>query len=177
MSNSKHDENSRTTLIATSMVDGSSIVQAVADSTTHKLLIHSAVGGADMGNNQGNAMLDENSVPVATAESSAGDGSIVEVYADASDKFVRVTNNSSFANTIIKDGITTSLAIGASLTWTYITTLTFTYDTLAGYSIPVTVNDGLSHIYTIFDSITVPGTVSIRGVVYSSLPGAILTSK
>ena len=79
---SKLDENSRPTIICANKNNGTAIVPIMADPVTHCLKVDSSLGGVDNGNNNGNAMLDENSIPVWTALSSAGDGSIVEVYGD-----------------------------------------------------------------------------------------------
>lgn len=76
------DQNSRPTIITVSSADGETIVSGLANPVNHALLTNLASTGSDNGNNQGNAMLDENSRPVWTALSSAGDGSIVEVYSD-----------------------------------------------------------------------------------------------
>ncbi len=81
--NAKMDENNRPTIIAVSSSDGITIKQGKANPTNNSLKVDNNTTGSDNGNNSGNAMLDENSVPVWTALSSAGDGSIVEVYADA----------------------------------------------------------------------------------------------
>lgn len=82
--NAKHDENSRPTLIATSNVDGVTIVPIQANPTTHAIKIEDGISGSDVGNNSGIAMIDENSVPVMWALSSVGDGSLVEVYSNPS---------------------------------------------------------------------------------------------
>lgn len=82
MSNAKKDQNGRNTIICASSLDGATIVPVFADPTTHGLKVDDNSTGSDNGNNGGNAMLDENSVPVWTALSSTGDGSIVEVYGD-----------------------------------------------------------------------------------------------
>lgn len=84
MTNALKDENGRNTLIATLNSDGTSIVRIKADPSTHALKVDDNTTGSDNGNNGGNAMLDENSVPVLIALSSAGDGKIVEVYTDSS---------------------------------------------------------------------------------------------
>lgn len=86
------DENGRPTIIAVSNADGLTIVPIYAKPSNNKLYVHNGVGGTDYGNNLGNAMLDENSVPVWTALSSDGDGSIVEVYADPATNRILVDN-------------------------------------------------------------------------------------
>jgi hypothetical protein len=48
------------------------------------LIINDSSTGSNNGNNNGNAMLSQNSRPVWTALSSAGDGTIVEIYANSS---------------------------------------------------------------------------------------------
>lgn len=79
--NAYRDENNRPTIIATS-TDGTAIVRAVASSSSHRLSVDDGTSGSDNGNNSGIANLDQNSVPVWTALSSVGDGTLVEVYAD-----------------------------------------------------------------------------------------------
>lgn len=84
MSNAQHDQNGRASIICASSLDGVTIVPIKADPTTHGLKIDDNTTGSDNGNNSGIAIVDENSVAVWTALSSTGDGSIVEVYGDAS---------------------------------------------------------------------------------------------
>jgi len=84
MTNAKHDSNGRPTIICASSLDGVTIVPICAEPTGHGLCVNDASTGSDNGNNGDNAMLDENSVPVFTALSSADDGSIVEIYGDVS---------------------------------------------------------------------------------------------
>lgn len=84
MSNAPLDENSRPAITCASKNDGTTIVPIKADPTTHAIMLVDGTGQTDNGNNNGNAMLDENSRPVWTALSSANDGSIVEVYGDGS---------------------------------------------------------------------------------------------
>lgn len=93
MSNAYRDENNRPTIICVSNADGLTIVPIVASSTNHALQVEDNTTGSDNGNNQDNAMLDENSVPVWTALSSDGDGSIVEVYADQLTGKVLINSN------------------------------------------------------------------------------------
>ena len=83
MSNAKRDENNRPTVICASDNDGTTIVPIVADPNLHTLRCSDDVTGVDNGNNDGNAILDENSVPVWTALSSDGSGDIIEVYGDS----------------------------------------------------------------------------------------------
>ena len=80
MANAGHDQNTRPTIICASQTDGTTIVQIQADPSTHVLKVSDNTTGSDNGNNNGNAMEDENSVSVWTALSSANDGSIIEVY-------------------------------------------------------------------------------------------------
>ena len=81
MSVAKKDENNRPTAICVSQNDGTTIVPITANPTSHGVSISTSMS-TDNGNNGGNAMLDENSVPVFMALSSHGDGTLVEVYAD-----------------------------------------------------------------------------------------------
>lgn len=82
MSNASRDENSRIAIIAASNLDGTTIVPIKANPTNHALKVEDATGGSDNGNNSGVAMLDENGIPVWTALSSDGSGTIIEVYGD-----------------------------------------------------------------------------------------------
>ena len=82
MAVAKRDENSRTTIICASKNDGITIVPITANPGTHHLNCSDGTTGSDNGNNSGNAILDENNVAVWMAESSADDGSLIEVYAD-----------------------------------------------------------------------------------------------
>lgn len=91
--NAKFDENGRPTIICASDADGVSIVVLQADPTSHRLQGDDDTVGSDNGNNSGNAMLDENSVHVWTALSSANDGTIVEVYADPNTGKVLIDSN------------------------------------------------------------------------------------
>lgn len=93
MSNAGHDENGRTTIICASSADGVTIVPILADPTTHSLLNDDNTTGNDSGNNSGVAILDQNSVPVWTALSSNGDGTIIEVYGDAATGKVLIDSN------------------------------------------------------------------------------------
>lgn len=82
MANAGLDQNSRPTLIAASKDDGQTVVQVKADPTLHVIKIDDNTTGSDNGNNGGNAQLDENGFPVATALASDGSGDIIELYAD-----------------------------------------------------------------------------------------------
>ena len=91
MITAKKDENSRPAMIAASNLDGATIIALNAE-VNHQLIVSDGVGGADLGNNSDNAMLDENGTPVLTAVSSAGDGAIVELYADPISKALLVNS-------------------------------------------------------------------------------------
>ena len=93
MTDAYRDENSRPTLICASSADGQTIVQIVADPTTHGLKVDDNTTGSDNGNNGGSAMLDQNGVPVMTALSSDGDGAIVEVYGDPATNSILIDSN------------------------------------------------------------------------------------
>jgi hypothetical protein len=82
MANAGIDQNNRPTLIAASKDDGETVIQITADPSNHGITVEDDVGGADNGNNNDNAQLDENSVPVATALASDGSGRVIEVYGD-----------------------------------------------------------------------------------------------
>lgn len=82
MSNAAIDQNSRATLTAISNADGSTIMRVTANPTSNYLRVIDGTTGTDLGNNGGNAMIDENSRQVMTALSSAGDGTLVELYLD-----------------------------------------------------------------------------------------------
>lgn len=82
MANAKKDENGRNTLTAVSSSDGVTIIAVQANPANSALSVSNAGTGSDAGNNGGVAMIDENGVPVMTALSSNGDGTIIEVYAD-----------------------------------------------------------------------------------------------
>jgi len=92
MSNAKLDENSRPTITCASKLDGVTIVPIVADPSTHRLQAFEGHTGVDNGNNDDNAMLDENSVPVWTALSSDDDGKVVEVYGDLTAGAILIDN-------------------------------------------------------------------------------------
>jgi len=76
------DENSNSTILCALNTDGIGIVQVKVNPVNHALEIDDNTTGSDNGNNLGNAMLDQNSRPVWIAESSNGDGTLVEVYGD-----------------------------------------------------------------------------------------------
>lgn len=80
MANAAHDQNDRPTIICASNTDGVTIVPILANPSNHGIKVNDSASGSENGNNQGNAMLDENGVPVWVAESSTNDGSIIEVY-------------------------------------------------------------------------------------------------
>ena len=93
MANAGLDQNNRPTLLAASSSNGSVIVQVQANPSTHTLRVSDATGGSDNGNNSDNAMLDENSVPVATALASDGSGRIIELYADPVTNLLLINSN------------------------------------------------------------------------------------
>ena len=93
MANAKHDQNSRPTIICASKNDGTTIVPITANPTTYGLSIDDNTTGSDNGNNSGNAMLDENSVPVWTALASDGSGQVVEIYGDPATGKVLIDSN------------------------------------------------------------------------------------
>lgn len=82
MSNAGKDQNARPTIICASKTNGTTIVPITAVPSTHALSVLDGTGQINNGNNNGNAMLDENGVAVWIAKSSAGNGAIVEVYGD-----------------------------------------------------------------------------------------------
>lgn len=88
MTNALHDENNRPSIIAVDSTDPTIIRKVTADPVLHTLDVSDGATGSDNGNNGGIALLDENSVPVWTALSSVGDGSLVEVYASSSGKLL-----------------------------------------------------------------------------------------
>ena len=92
MTNALHDGNARATIIAASKNDGVTVVPICALSATHSLCVEDATTGTDNGNNFGNAVIDENSVSGWTALSSAGDGSIVEIYGDPANNKLLITH-------------------------------------------------------------------------------------
>lgn len=92
MSVAGHDENARPTIICASNADGLTIVPALA-TPAHRLQIDDGTTGANNGNNNGNAVEDENSVAVWTVLSSVGDGSVIEVYADSVTKRVLINSH------------------------------------------------------------------------------------
>jgi len=84
MPNSKHDENSRTTMTTLLNTDGKTIQNLTANPADHSLNVSDGSSGVDNGNNNGVAMIDENCVSTLTALSSAGDGKIINLYSDSS---------------------------------------------------------------------------------------------
>lgn len=60
--------------------DGVTIKPITASPSNHGVSMSDATGGTDQGDNNGNALEDDNSVSVLLAESSAGDGTFVELY-------------------------------------------------------------------------------------------------
>lgn len=84
MVNAKHDQNARPAMIGVSSTDGVTVEPITADAPTHALNVSDGTTGSDMGNNSGIALIDENGVSVMCAESSAGDGTLVELYVNDS---------------------------------------------------------------------------------------------
>ena len=80
MANAFLDENSRATLIGTLNTDGETPTQVQADPSTNALLVDNHATGSDNGNNDGNALTDENGRPTLMALASDGSGEIVNVY-------------------------------------------------------------------------------------------------
>lgn len=87
MAVAKKDQNGRNTIITASSADGVSIVANESDPVTHRLKTTTTTVG-DNGNNNDNAMLDENSVPVWTALASDGSGRVIEIYGNPLSKAV-----------------------------------------------------------------------------------------
>ena len=75
------DGNKVPTMLATLDSDGTTEVRIEADPSAHTLTVENNTTGSD--NGPTDAGRDENKVPVALAASSAGDGSIVALYADS----------------------------------------------------------------------------------------------
>jgi hypothetical protein len=86
--NAKIDENGVNTIIATLNTDGISIMNICINDTNSGLCVNDGTTGTDEGNNDGNAMRDENSRPVLLVESSDGNGDLVELYADSDGKLL-----------------------------------------------------------------------------------------
>lgn len=84
MTNAKRDENNRPIMIGISNITGNTIESLQASPTTHGLEVDDATTGSNVGNNSGIALVDENGVQVLCAESSAGDGTIIELYVNDS---------------------------------------------------------------------------------------------
>ena len=87
------DENGRKSMACASNADGITIVPIQCNPTQHAILTDDNTTGSDAGNDSGNASLDENSAPVWAALSSAGDGSIVEVYGDPTSGKLLINSN------------------------------------------------------------------------------------
>lgn len=84
--NAKIDENGRPSIIGASNLNGTTIIQVQASTTSHALSVNNGYIGIDSGNNNGNAMLDENSKAVWVALSASANGSFVEVYTNSSNQ-------------------------------------------------------------------------------------------
>lgn len=92
MANALKDNNDRSTIIAVDSTTPTIIRRVTASPTTHSISVDDNTTGSNNGNNGGVALLDENSVPVWTALSSAGDGTLVEVYADSAGRLLINSN-------------------------------------------------------------------------------------
>jgi hypothetical protein len=88
MADAQHDQNGKPTITCALQTDGTTVVKVNIDPTSHAVKVDDNITGSDNGNNGGNAMIDGNGVPVWTALSSAGDGSLVEVYATSDGKIL-----------------------------------------------------------------------------------------
>ena len=80
--NSAIDVNSRDTITARLNTDGVTIVRIEVDPSTHRMQTNDNTTGTDMGGMY--AAFDENGRPTLFAESSAGDGTLVALYANSS---------------------------------------------------------------------------------------------
>ncbi len=81
--NSLKDENGRPTMIGISSVDGKTVKQVLgAPNNDNSICVSDAATGSDVGNNNGVAVLDDNSVACLIVESSTGDNSLVNLYVD-----------------------------------------------------------------------------------------------
>lgn len=93
MANALKDQNDRPTLIGVDKTTPTTIRRVTANpSNFNGLSVDNGTTGSDNGNNGGIALLDENSVAVMTALSSAGDGTLVEVYVDSTGKILINSN-------------------------------------------------------------------------------------
>lgn len=90
--NAQKDENGRDSMIAILNSDGVSVTRVTANPTTRGLKVDDNTTGSDAGNNSGIAQIDENGVAVMYALSSAGDGSLVELYVDSAGKLLINSN-------------------------------------------------------------------------------------
>lgn len=91
--NAGHDENARPTIVLASSTNGVDIVQLFANPTNHGITIDDNTTGTDNGNNQGSATIDENEVSVWLAESSSGDGTLIEVYGNPTTNALLINSN------------------------------------------------------------------------------------
>lgn len=92
MANAPIDSSNRPAIICASSLDGTTIVPIKSNPSTHAITVDDNTTGSNNGNNNGVAMLDENSNQVWIAESSAGNGAIVEIYGNASNGKVLVNS-------------------------------------------------------------------------------------
>jgi hypothetical protein len=89
MANSGIDSNNSHTTIVLLNTDGVTIQPIKANPTSHGIKFDDGAGGSDNG---GHISRDENFEPVGAVQSSAGDGTIIPLYADSSGKlFIKST--------------------------------------------------------------------------------------
>lgn len=87
------DQSGRKGIITASLNDGITVVPVQANPINHGVKMDDNTTGSDNGNNSGNAMLDENTVPVWTALASDGSGKIIEVYGDPATGKLLINSN------------------------------------------------------------------------------------
>lgn len=78
----KKDNNYVNTMTAVLNTDGATVTLLKVEPNNHTLCIQDGTSGSDFG--EDNAKRDNSGVPVLLAESSAGDGAIVPLYANSS---------------------------------------------------------------------------------------------
>jgi predicted small secreted protein len=77
---------------------------------------------------------------------------------------VTVTNNSSYDLTVTVNGVGKDIPQANTKTWSYSgSSFIISYPSGAGYDVPLTVTDGKSHQYTIYDDVANPGMVLMSG--------------
>ena len=84
MADSKRDENRVPTITGVLNSDGTTIVPIQIDPTTHALTVGDGTSGSDNGPSGGNALRDNNRVPVLMAVSESDGTTPVPIYADSS---------------------------------------------------------------------------------------------